>query len=104
MTQLLLTGHPARRTDPASSHVAAREITRSGLRAAQAEQVSLALTLWPGHTSRELASRAHLDRHMVARRLPELERAGTVKRGPMRACRESKRLAVTWWPLDNSDD
>lgn len=70
----------ARRTDPPSSHRAAEAITRSGQRAAQKLAVLQALQRFDGSTSRELSELAGLDRYAVARRLPELERDGRVKR------------------------
>jgi len=56
----------------------------------------------PGWTSAELAAHTGIDRYTMARRLPEAARRfsnGTgVYRGPARACRVSKRMAMTWWP------
>ncbi len=46
----------------------------------------------PGLTSGELAARHGLDRHMVARRLPEAARVGLITR------REIGAQEVTWWP------
>ncbi len=88
----------ARNTDPASSHAAAERITRSGKRASQQDQVRACVLAYPGSTSAELAHLAGLDRYMVARRLPECAVAGSVARGPLRACDVSERLACTWWP------
>lgn len=92
----------ARRTDPASSHLAAADITADGTRAAQHHQVLRAVRRWPGLTSRELAQAAGGDRYVVARRLPEVESTGLVHRGPMRPCRVSGRQALTWWPADGN--
>lgn len=86
----------ARATDPETSRLAADEITRSGARDAQAAEVLRRLREHPGSTSMELAGLG-LDRYAIARRLPELERLGLVRRGDARTC-QTGRLALTWWP------
>jgi predicted transcriptional regulator len=86
----------ARNTDPASSHMAACEITATGARGQQQRIVFRAVVENPGRTSRELAALCPLDRYQVARRLPELEEVCMVKKGPARECEVGKRLAVTW--------
>ena len=88
----------ARRTDPESSHAAAAHITRTGKRGAQQDQATAAVRQFPGCTSFALAMRTGLDRYMLARRLPECESAGRVRRGELRHCRVTGRLALTWWP------
>jgi len=37
-----------------------------------------------------------MDRHMVARRLPDLERDKLIERSEMRTCTASGRPAITW--------
>lgn len=103
--------HRHRSTDPETSKAAAEEITTSGTAARQAEQVLELLRRRPKATSKELAFVAardaktrHLDYHAIARRLPELERAGKVKKGPPRKCTQlilngNRRKAVTWEPV-----
>lgn len=86
----------ARNSDPISSHLAAARVTSNGSRAHQRNQASRAVQLFPGYTSQELCTLTHLDRYMLARRLPE---CSTVTKGAMRACSITGRLAVTWWPL-----
>lgn len=94
-----LDGRPiARASDPVSSHLAAAEITANGTRAAQAAEVLRLLRLHPGTTSRELSRLTYVDRYVAARRLPELTATGQVRRGDLRPCCVSGRLAVTWWP------
>lgn len=90
--------------DPSSSHVAEREVTASGKRKAQQEQVAAAVREHPGVTSAELARRAGLDRHMVGRRLPECETAGTVVRGSQVRDPGTGRLGVSWWPPSYTED
>lgn len=92
-----LSRSPASATaDPPTSHAAELEINQSGLRDRQALQVLEAVRQWPGRTSRELAAVSGLERHLVARRLPELRDAGFVRQGEIRRCAESHRLALTW--------
>ncbi len=93
----------ARATDPQSSHEAAERVTRTGARQNQAEAVLEALKTYPGSTSRELAERAGLDRHLVARRLPDLEHANTARQGELRACCYAGRSAVTWWLVKSAN-
>jgi hypothetical protein len=98
------------RDDPHTSTLSARQVTRSGTRKRQAEEVlrQLRMALQPewywkqldtGITSAELAQSRGLDRHMTARRLPELadpKNGGLIERGPMRQCRVTGRQAITW--------
>lgn len=101
MTQLSLIDPPAaRRSDPVTSHLAADEVTRNGKRASQQREVLQALTRHPGATSAELATVSRFDRWTAGRRLPELEKAGHIRRGEPRKCRDKGRLSVTWWPVD----
>ncbi len=88
----------ARSTDPATSHAAAREVTRNGVRDGQARAVLEALHGNPGSTTAELAKRSGIDRHAVARRMPELEKLELVRRGEPRKCGATERSALTWWP------
>lgn len=68
----------ARVTDPLSSHEAASHLERIGAARAQREQALSAVKLHPGMTSKELACETGLDRHMLARRLPEIEKMNWV--------------------------
>lgn len=86
----------AANADPATSHAAAHELTKSGKRATQKATVLRALEIRPWSTSAELARVAKLDRHMVARRLPDLEADGLVVRQPVRNCNVTGKLATTW--------
>ena len=91
--------HPARSTDPQTSHDAARHIVASGQQALQQEQTRDAVACHPGLTSNELARATGLDRYMLARRLPELCDSDRVVRGDARRCSVSGRSAATWWPV-----
>ena len=87
----------ARESDPISSHLAADEITRSGARVRQLVAVLILVCQHPGKTSLELAQYG-LDRYIIARRLPELERSGTVERGGFTLCSVGSRTAIKWMP------
>ena len=87
----------ARNSDPITSHLAADAITASGMRFSQQKQVADAVHRHPGHTSQELAELTGLDRYMLARRLPECETGGTVRRGEPKHCTVTNRLTLTWW-------
>lgn len=94
---ILFTDHPARCTDPVTSSIAADKITRSGVRGRQAAQVLDALRAYGlPVTSAELAVLADLDRYMVARRLPDLERQGHVTRMDYDTCSVTGHKAVLW--------
>ena len=70
----------ARRTDGGGSHAAADRIERTGKAAAQKAAVLRALAEHPGTTTGELAELAGIERHAVARRMPELVAQGYVER------------------------
>lgn len=93
---LFSTSPIARNTDPISSHLAASEITASGIRGEQHRIVLDAVLQYPGRTSFELSRLCNLDRYQVARRLPELEDGNLVKKSKMRKCSITTRKAVTW--------
>lgn len=106
MTQLeLFNATPrARNTDPDSSHEAARLLEESGRLGTQMARVFHALRLMPGATSAELAHHSTVfDRYVAARRLSDLEVHGLVRKGNLRRCNASGRLAVTWWPLSEEE-
>lgn len=86
----------AANVDPVTSHLAAAEITRSGLRASQKRAVLNAVARFPNRTSAELAGATRLDRYLVARRLPDLRQDGFVEQGEIRICRVTGHKAVTW--------
>lgn len=91
----------ARRSDPATSKAAAADVTASGARDRQVNAVAAAVRRWPGKTSNELGAIAgDMDRYVAARRLPEAEKIGLVRRGEARVCAVSGKRAITWWPVD----
>ena len=86
----------AHKGDPLTSFTAGERFERSGRLRGQMLLVLLALRKWPGKTSAELAQLAGLDRHAVARRLPNLADRGFSERGPERMCRVCQCPCVTW--------
>lgn len=88
----------ARGTDPETSHLAAQNVEKNGTARKQRERVLAALRKHPGCTSAELAVAAGMDRHAVARRLPELE-PHQVYKGSRRTCTARGSQAYTWHPV-----
>lgn len=91
--------HPARSTDPKSSHIAAADLAASGALRVQHAKTEAAVTRYPGHSSLHLSLLTGLDRHMLGRRLPELAREGRIWRGPTAPCATTGKPACTWWPV-----
>lgn len=106
----------ARANDPISSHLAADEMNQSGSRHAQGQRVIAAMieayksgriTRSRGITTKELSVYYGLDRHMVARRMSDLETARQAYRsGPdeTRRCDISERQSQEWWPSERVMD
>ncbi len=91
---------PVRRTDPATSATAAQKLRRSGKLGLQCAYVMGAVKLKPGLTSAEYAAGDMGQRHVYARRLPDLETLGYVRKGIERICRQTGSESVTWWPTE----
>jgi hypothetical protein len=89
--------------DPSTSHEAADRMNRSGTARRNAAAVLVLVKAHPWLTSRELSELPDcpptIDRVEMARRLPDLERAGKVKQGPKRTCKAAGSKAVTWYPV-----
>lgn len=100
----------AAKADPPTSAKAAAEFTRSGARQRQIDRVVELVRQWPGCTSRELSRLSGVDRHLIAKRLPDARKQGLVanplgdvvkdgKRQPLqRPCRYSGNDCVVWVP------
>ena len=86
----------AKRTDPSTSHEAAADLIQSGKLGKQSAAVFQALERYGPCTSAELADRSGLDRHLVARRLPDLLKRHRVTRGDARACSVTGKRALVW--------
>jgi hypothetical protein len=93
----------ARASDPETSHLAADAVTRSGKRGAQQAVCLEAVRKNPGSTSAELSKVIGVDRFMPARRLPEIEHAGLIRRGAIAECMVTGSMCLTWWPVDKPD-
>ena len=116
--QLTLWAHSKTR-DPLSSHRAGDAIRHDRILETQNNATLAAVKKHNGSTSKELAAVYHLDRHMVARRLPGLRTMGKVRNcfdnakhckvctqgtsiadceyANMRICTVGGRLSITWW-------
>lgn len=86
----------ARHTDPETSRLAAEHVTKTGARSDQQNKAAEAVRQFPDCTSFELAMRTGIDRYTLARRLPECETAGRVRKGPIRTCTVTGRKAHEW--------
>lgn len=89
----------ARRSDPETSHEAARSMNRTGRAAEQRQAVLMALCANPGSTTAELAAVMGVDRHVPGRRMSELEKQGHARRGETRVCQVNGTKAQEWWPV-----
>ncbi len=88
----------ARRSDPATSHEAARDVELQGVAGSQRRACYDYVLLNPGMTAAEIAVKLGLERHVPSRRLPELRDAGLVENGPARICGVVGRPSLTWNP------
>lgn len=86
-----------RNTDPATSKMAGLAMTGSKKLNGDKRVVLWAVGKYPGHTSKELAGWAGEKNEMVHKRLPELLRAGMVRKGNERTCTISGSKAATWY-------
>jgi len=88
----------ARRTDPATSHQAARKVEATGAAGEQRALCLKAVHEHPGSTAAEIATFLNIERHAPSRRLSELRRGGLVYNGEPRRCRVVGSRCMTWWP------
>ena len=93
------------RNDPVTSYIAAEKLAKSGKWTGQKQEVYEALKAAlkqykGGATSAEVAAFMDgcdpVNRFTAARRLPELEKIGLVKKGIIRQCTTTGSLCVTW--------
>lgn len=90
----------SRKSDPSTSHEAARRMTKSGVASAQAAAVLAIVRANPGCTSAEVGALMgddERDRFVAGRRLPDLRAAGKVRNGDKRRCTVKGSMALTWW-------
>ena len=78
-----------RHSDPRSSQDAGVAVEKKGKAQKQRDIAQRLVATYPGRTSKELARISGMDRYALARRLPELLRAGVVRRTEEGECR--------WW-------
>ena len=85
----------ARKSDPATSHVAAQKA--AGSANAHRQRIVAALRAKPGMTYREIAEATGLEPVAVGRRLIECERMNMAR--PGKDVRQGLRIMRTWWPV-----
>jgi hypothetical protein len=85
------------REDPLTSYIAADRLVRSGRHKNIKKAVLEALRAHDGSTSGELGRYLGRDWLYAARRLPELETDGLVRKGEPRICECKGTKCVTWW-------
>lgn len=104
LVQRIFNFQPAHhKTDPATSKLAEDAITASGARLTQAQKVLGLVKRHTGLTSAEYTKVTTLDRYAIARRLPDLEHNGCIRKGIVRQCGISHKPAVTWWFVKEQD-
>ena len=87
-----------RPTDGNGSRKAARRVRESGGQMRQWQLILRAMrTGADGLSSKDMARAAGMDRYMVARRMPELERLGYVRRG------DETETGVAWWITEQGE-
>lgn len=89
----------ARKSDPATSHLAAASVEASGHAETHRQLCLRVVSAQAGLTSAEIAVKAGLDRHEAARRLADLERGGEVRKGTVKLCSVCGSKCVTWWRI-----
>lgn len=104
-------GPLSHRHDPETSRQAAHKLVQSGKLTGQRKAVLEALRECDGVTHAELGALMGVHWLTPARRLPELERAGLVRKGEPRLCNVKHSRCTTWWvvegpsePLESSDE
>lgn len=90
----------ARKSDPVTSHEAARNHEASGRADSDRRIILAAVKKFPGHTACELFDLMdqEVKRHNVSRRLSEMRTAGLVRNGEARICTEAGTRQMTWEP------
>jgi DNA-binding MarR family transcriptional regulator len=82
-----------------TSRIAKEELEETGVLARQRLVVLNPVWDYSNCTSAEIAARSGLDRHVIARRLPELEKMGQVERSIPRRCTVTGRMGYVWSPV-----
>lgn len=89
----------ARKSDPATSHAAAAEITASGTRGQMMLKALELVKEHPGHTSNELEEISGLLDGKIRKRLNDLWHRGLVRKGEIKVSSVSGMKNHTWWPV-----
>ena len=89
----------ARAGNPATSQLAATEITESGERQTLMRLALRHVRDHPGQTAGQLGDAFGLHRSVIAKRLSDLKNAELIVQGP--AVRTHGRAQVTWYPADD---
>ena len=98
--QIFMDFRPASKRHQDTSKLAETRITESGERLKHAEMVLIALRLHNGSTSAELAEYlVNLDRYQIARRLPELQYNGLIRKGKPRICGMCNNVCDVWFVI-----
>jgi len=84
----------ARRTDPETSHKAAATV--KVFANVHYKLILASLEFHPGETIYQIADRTHISHVAIARRLPELERAGLIRTEGERPG-PTGRMCRVWW-------
>lgn len=87
----------ARRTDPVTSHEAAREVLTTGTAARHEELILAAVRATGGLTSGQLQQQTTLTSEQITRRYGGLNIRGFVEYGKPTRCPVKNRLMLTWW-------
>jgi len=93
----------SRKTDPETSHEAECEITDSGKRDHQCQQVLAAIKESPASTAVELSRMHNIDRYAVSRRTADLFSKGLIFKGKDRKCHINKRTMTVWIAFEKPD-
>lgn len=87
----------ARRTDPETSHEAARNVESCGDASKHRRILAETISEHPGLTSGELPQHCELQFEQVHKRLKEVEERGLIERGEPRICSVRGGRMLTWW-------
>lgn len=98
MTQMSLIAGPAlaRRTDPETSKIAARQVEASGRAGSHRHKIFTFIQHNNDRTAGEIADGIGMIMHKVAKRITELNTANLITPGTPRICRVEGTFMRTW--------
>jgi CRP-like cAMP-binding protein len=85
-----------RRSDPISSHEAARKLSKSGKLGTHKRIIFDAIKLWPGETSAFIAEAVDIEPYTVRKRTADLRKSGMVRDNRDTL---TKGDELRWWPV-----